>query len=216
MRCALIIVLGQGLVGTAGGDDGLQYWWDRLAAVTGRYSRVLMLGGSMGATAALLFSPLATAVHAFTPQVRHAMMVLLLNALGTTICLHEGHLRNCYPILQIGREWEMSSPSGHNPRHKGSFCTQCTPSPATLAIACPLRVSSARSQSPAGYFELQVDLKSASLRPGKDNAWLEALTQRVMTSVSASEARMHVHSGSWLHDLDQVAQHSPFSQATTY
>ena len=52
----------------AGGDDGFQYWWDRLAAVTGRYSRVLMLGDSMGATAALLFSPLATAVHAFTPQ----------------------------------------------------------------------------------------------------------------------------------------------------
>ena len=49
-------------------DDGFQYWWDRLAAVTGRYSRVLMLGDSMGATAALLFSPLATAVHAFTPQ----------------------------------------------------------------------------------------------------------------------------------------------------
>ena len=52
-----------------GGDEGFQYWWDRLAAVTGRYSRVLMLGDSMGATAALLFSPLATAVHAFTPQV---------------------------------------------------------------------------------------------------------------------------------------------------
>ena len=52
----------------AGGDEGFLYWWDRLAAVTGRYSRVLMLGDSMGATAALLFSPLATSVHAFTPQ----------------------------------------------------------------------------------------------------------------------------------------------------
>ena len=52
-----------------GGDDGFQYWWDRLAAVTGCYSRVVMLGDSMGATAALMFSPLATAVHAFTPQV---------------------------------------------------------------------------------------------------------------------------------------------------
>ena len=64
--------------------------------------------------------------------------------------------------------------------------------------------------------ELQVDLKSASLRPGKDNAWLEALTQRVMTSVGASEARIHVHTGSWLHDLDQVAQHSSSSQVTIY
>ena len=76
-------MFGQGLVGYAGGDNGQQYWWDRLAAVTGRYSRVLMLGDSMGATAALLFSPLATAVHAFTPQVRHTMMALSLKALGT-------------------------------------------------------------------------------------------------------------------------------------
>ena len=78
-------MFGQGLVGYAGGDNGRQYWWDRLAAVTGRYSRVLMLGDSMGATAALLFSPLATAVHAFTPQVRHAMMVLSLSALETDL-----------------------------------------------------------------------------------------------------------------------------------
>ena len=92
MCCAIIAVFGQGLLGCAGGDDGLQYWWDRLAAVTGRYSRVLMLGDSMGATAALLFSPLATAVHAFTPQVRHAMMVLSLGALGTNHSLHEGDL----------------------------------------------------------------------------------------------------------------------------
>jgi hypothetical protein len=52
----------------AGGDDGFEYWWDRLAEVTGQYSRVLMLGDSMGATAALMFSPLATAVQAFAPQ----------------------------------------------------------------------------------------------------------------------------------------------------
>lgn len=51
-----------------GGDEGFGYWWDRLAEVTGQYSRVLMLGDSMGATAALMFSPLATAVHAFAPQ----------------------------------------------------------------------------------------------------------------------------------------------------
>ncbi len=54
----------------AGGDDeDFQFWWDRLARVTGQYTRVLMLGDSMGATAALLFSPLATNVHAFAPQV---------------------------------------------------------------------------------------------------------------------------------------------------
>ena len=59
---------------------------------------------------------------------------------------------------------------------------------------------------------LQVDLTTASLRPGRDTAWLRELTQRVMANVAASEARIVVHSSSWLHDLDQVsptyAQHS--------
>lgn len=58
------------MVRRAGGDDEeFQFWWDRLARVTGQYTRVLMLGDSMGATAALMFSPLATSVHAFAPQV---------------------------------------------------------------------------------------------------------------------------------------------------
>jgi len=40
--------------------------------VSEQYKRVMMVGDSMGATAALLFSPLATAVQAFSPQVgRH-------------------------------------------------------------------------------------------------------------------------------------------------
>ena len=40
--------------------------------MTEQYKRVMMVGDSMGATAALLFSPLATAVQAFSPQVdRH-------------------------------------------------------------------------------------------------------------------------------------------------
>jgi len=40
--------------------------------VTDKYKRVMMVGDSMGATAALLFSPLATAVQVFSPQVsRH-------------------------------------------------------------------------------------------------------------------------------------------------
>lgn len=54
----------------AGDEEGFRFWWERLEAVTRGYARVLMLGDSMGATAALLFSPLATAVHAFTPQAR--------------------------------------------------------------------------------------------------------------------------------------------------
>ena len=56
------------LVGAAG-DDRRLYWREQLEKVTARYQRVLMLGDSMGATAALLFSDLATSVQAFTPQV---------------------------------------------------------------------------------------------------------------------------------------------------
>ena len=41
----------------------------RLESITQRYQRVVMLGDSMGATAALLMAPLATAVQAFCPQV---------------------------------------------------------------------------------------------------------------------------------------------------
>lgn len=52
-----------------GGDERFNDYFDRLSQVTSRYKRVLMLGDSMGASAALLFSPLATAVQAFSPQV---------------------------------------------------------------------------------------------------------------------------------------------------
>jgi hypothetical protein len=53
-----------------GGDDAeFGAYHDRLSAVTGRYRGVVMIGDSMGATAALLFAGLATAVHAFCPQV---------------------------------------------------------------------------------------------------------------------------------------------------
>ncbi len=41
----------------------------RLEAAVAGYGQVLMVGDSMGATAALLFSRLATAVLAFCPQV---------------------------------------------------------------------------------------------------------------------------------------------------
>jgi len=59
---------------------------------------------------------------------------------------------------------------------------------------------------------LQVDLSTASLRPGRDSAWLGALTQRVMANVAASEAHITVHSSSWLHDLDQVMLRNPLRQ----
>eukprot|EP00775_Hariotina_reticulata_P002502 gene2502-2806_t len=54
-----------------GGDLVLmeQRYTSRLRQYTERYKHVVMLGDSMGACAALLFSPLATAVLSFCPQV---------------------------------------------------------------------------------------------------------------------------------------------------
>jgi hypothetical protein len=85
--------------------------------VTQQYRAVVMLGDSMGATAALLFSPLATAVHAFAPQ---------------------------------------------------------------------------------------VDMANASLRPGRDSAWLGRLTARTLAAVASSAADITAHSSTWQHDLDQA------------
>ncbi|GIL92310.1 hypothetical protein Vretimale_19518 [Volvox reticuliferus] len=53
-----------------GGDDSVYvYYRDRLSAYTRNYGRVLLLGDSMGATAALMFSDLASGALAFCPQV---------------------------------------------------------------------------------------------------------------------------------------------------
>ena len=56
--------------GWYGGGDAVQFaeYYQRLAAVTEKYSHVVMIGDSMGATAALMFSGLATSVHSFCPQ----------------------------------------------------------------------------------------------------------------------------------------------------
>jgi hypothetical protein len=54
-----------------GGDADLmqQRYTSRLQQYTQQYKHVVMIGDSMGATAALLFSPLATKVLSFCPQV---------------------------------------------------------------------------------------------------------------------------------------------------
>ncbi|MEW5319309.1 MAG: hypothetical protein WDW38_010469 [Sanguina aurantia] len=54
-----------------GGDAATfqRLYYDRLRRYTRRYSHVVMVGDSMGASAALMCSPLATAVLAFCPQV---------------------------------------------------------------------------------------------------------------------------------------------------
>lgn len=73
----------------SGGDERFDDYFDRLSQVTSRYKRVLMLGDSMGASAALLFSPLATAVQAFSPQVR-----------PVDFMPHKGYLV-CSPVYKV-------------------------------------------------------------------------------------------------------------------
>eukprot|EP00897_Mesotaenium_endlicherianum_P006528 jgi/Mesen1/5903/ME000003S06934 len=58
--------------GAVGGEEGGSlgaYYREELSAAVGSYERVVMLGDSMGASASLLFSPLAHTVIAFCPQV---------------------------------------------------------------------------------------------------------------------------------------------------
>jgi hypothetical protein len=102
-----------------GGDESeLGAWRERLAPVAARYERVLFIGDSMGATGALLLADLATAVHAFTPQ---------------------------------------------------------------------------------------VDLMSASIRPGRGAGWAAALRARAHAAAAVAPGRVTAHVGTWRHDLDQVA-----------
>ncbi|KAF5835339.1 hypothetical protein DUNSADRAFT_7571 [Dunaliella salina] len=95
----------------------LQYYNERTSRYTRRYKHVLMLGDSMGATASLLFSPLATSVIAFCPQ---------------------------------------------------------------------------------------VDLNTACMRPGASDAQLAQLQDNVLAAVKSSQAAIHVHTGTWEHDLEQA------------
>ena len=54
---------------TGGCLEEVESWKARLRDVTKDYDKVMFLGDSMGATAALLFSEYATNVQAFCPQV---------------------------------------------------------------------------------------------------------------------------------------------------
>jgi len=112
-----------------GGDGGEEMYRAKLATVAACYDEVVMIGDSMGATAALLFSDLATSVHAFCPQ---------------------------------------------------------------------------------------VDLATASIRPGQPPAWLAALKDRLLAAAAASSADITVHSGTWQHDLDQAVMVEPHSTLRVY
>ena len=55
--------------GTASNDEAERSWREGIERVAGRYARVLNLGDSMGASAALLFAEVADHAMAFCPQV---------------------------------------------------------------------------------------------------------------------------------------------------
>lgn len=88
-----------------GGDSALmqQQYMSRLEMYTKHYDMVVMIGDSMGATAALLFSPLATAVMAFCPQVRSMATACYTTCPGIrVVCHHTGWTVWCR-YCQIGR-----------------------------------------------------------------------------------------------------------------
>ena len=55
--------------GTASNDEAERSWREGIEGIAGRYARVLNLGDSMGASAALLFADVADHAVAFCPQV---------------------------------------------------------------------------------------------------------------------------------------------------
>ncbi len=59
-----------------------------------------------------------------------------------------------------------------------------------------------------------MDLSTSSIRPGQDEAWLQAFQQEILKAVSASSAKICVHCGTWSHDIDQ-AKLLPASKVVT-
>lgn len=112
-----------------GGDAGCEMYRAKLSAVVSGYDEVVMIGDSMGATAALLFSDLATIVHAFCPQ---------------------------------------------------------------------------------------VDLATASIRPGQPPEWLTKLKEKLLAATSTSQGSITVYSGTWQHDLDQAVMVEPQATLRVY
>ena len=50
----------------------------------------------------------------------------------------------------------------------------------------------------------QIDLGSASIRPGRPGAWFDILRQRVLDAASGSSSESTAFSGTWQHDIDQA------------
>lgn len=55
----------------------------------------------------------------------------------------------------------------------------------------------------------QVDLQTASIRPGDGASWRAALRERVRAEVASTNADVTIHVGNWYHDVRQVVPDAP-------
>ncbi|CAI5483698.1 unnamed protein product, partial [Closterium sp. Yama58-4] len=75
----------------------------------------------------------------------------------------------------------------------------------------------------------QVDLISASIRPGRDSAWLSSFTKNLLSSMESCSGMLqgatcsrspyvHVHCGNWSHDVSQarLVEHLPQVEVTIH
>lgn len=191
-----------------GGDAGAmaERYTARLRAITERYSRVVMIGDSMGATGCLLFAPLATSVLAFCPQVRGPRRTSRRGRVAggwrATGGWHMGCASaaggasgqaSCRVAGSVLIRREGMGQAGH--------CWTAAAAGQLLGRRAP--PPHAGQRHPA----VQVDLSTASIRPAESGEWLDRLKQHLMASVQqagAAGTRIKLFSGTWQHDLDQV------------
>jgi membrane carboxypeptidase/penicillin-binding protein len=50
-----------------------------------------------------------------------------------------------------------------------------------------------------------VNLRTSSIRPAKEPAWLECLQRRLTAAAASTAATVTIHCGTWQHDLDQAS-----------
>lgn len=192
-----------------GSEAAYAYYRSRLAATTRSYRRVLMLGDSMGATACLLFADLATAALAFCPQVRAKTPALarwIGPCGGGTPGLEE-------MVILPSAVREFAAMCAVLDRRKTALLNK------VLLLPPPLPHAPLHPHPP------QVDLTTASIRPGRPAEWFASLKRRLMASVAAfggsggggsadglpapdgtgdGGGQLVVLVGTWAHDLDQA------------
>lgn len=165
-----------------GGDEGYHRWHDDLQAVTAEYSKVVLLGDSMGAAACMLFAPLATAVVAFCPQLH----------------LQSSSIRPCESDEWYQRYHErvFASLEASTADIQVCKCCACTGEVFARAHAEP-RFALCMRRHGNRVAACSVDeLGTASAAGSANTCAGPAHTPR--------GSCLQVHTGTWQHDLDQV------------